>query len=130
MSIRIYSNIVRNISGAFWLRDQQSKVSDFTAQICEEIKSYWPNICQMPKKISNNHRHVEALRKNGRNALKNVNTHTHGHMHTHKSKEINKQMDPSKKKKSEGESLKVVNSVYLPYKEKTFSDQMNGAKHS
>jgi len=118
MSIRIYSNIVRNISGAFWLRDQQSKVSDFTAQICEEIKSYWPNICQMPKKISNNHRHVEALRKNGRNALKNVNTHTHGHMHTHKSKEINKKMDPSKKKKNlkESPSKLSIQCTYLTRK--------------
>lgn len=40
----------RNISGAFWLRNHQSKVSDFTAQICEEIKSYWSNICQITKK--------------------------------------------------------------------------------
>lgn len=115
----------RNISGAFWLRDRQSKVLDFTAQNCEEIKSYWSDIWQIPERISNNHRHVEALSKNGRNALKNVNTHTH----THTSKERNKQMDPWGKK-SEGESLKVVSSVYLPYKHETFSDQMNGAKHS
>lgn len=85
----------------FWLCYMKSA---FTSQICEKIKSYWSNVRQMLPKNLQYPQACETLRKNGRNALENVK-------HT-QSKERNKQMDLSKK--SEGDFLKVINSVYLP----------------
>lgn len=117
MSIRIYNNIVKNISRAFWLRYQKSKGSDFTLKFVKNLSHWWNT-----RQIYNNHKPVKPW-------AKMVEMHWKMYPTTHTvSKEINKQMDPPKE--SKGDSFNILSFVYLPYRHGHFSNQMDGAKHS